>query len=89
MILRGTKPIEYRSRKTNIRERAYIYASLTPGGAEDFGEIGVLPGTLPTGLIIGSVEITDCTEDDGDFEWHLAKPERLKTSLTRVLHLLR
>ena len=29
MILRGNKTIEYRSRKTNIRERVYLYASLT------------------------------------------------------------
>jgi hypothetical protein len=33
--LRGNKKIEYRGRPTNIRERMYIYASLTPGDAED------------------------------------------------------
>ena len=33
-ILRGKKKAEYRSRPTNIRERVYIYASLTPGYAE-------------------------------------------------------
>ena len=34
-ILRGTKEIEYRSVKTNIRERIYIYASLSMGDSYD------------------------------------------------------
>ena len=34
-ILRGTKTIEYRSVKTNIRERIYIYASLGMGSSDD------------------------------------------------------
>src|SRR5205809_702044 len=43
-ILRGTKTAEYRSRPTGIRERVYIYASLTPatpaGAALPHGRVG-------------------------------------------------
>ena len=70
-ILRGEKTIEYRTRKTNIRERVYLYASLTKETDED----------LPTGLIVGSVEIVDCTGYEGNYEWHLASPKRLKKYL--------
>lgn len=76
-ILRGIKQIEYRSRPTNIRERVYIYASLTPGFAEDFTDLALRPGDLPTGVLVGTVEIVDCVGVDGEYDWHLAHPERL------------
>lgn len=81
LILTGKKTIEYRSRKTNIRERVYIYASLTPGDQDGFDEIGKRPGELPTGVIVGTVENIDCTGDEGDYECHLANPIRLATTL--------
>ena len=77
LILTGEKTIEYRSRRTHIRERAYFYASKTPGHAEDFDDLGLKAGDLPAGVLVGTVEIVDCTGEDGDFEWHLGKPERL------------
>jgi len=43
-ILDGKKKIEYRSRKTNIRERVYIYASLGMREEEDFKRVRVLFG---------------------------------------------
>ena len=76
-ILRGTKQIEYRSMLTRIRGRVYIYASLTPGDAEKFRAMGAQPGDFPTGVLVGTVEITDCTGEPGDYYWHLARPERL------------
>lgn len=82
LILLGKKTIEYRSRKTNLRERVYIYASLTLADDEAFRKAGLRPDSLLTGLIIGSVEITDCTGEDGDYEWHLANPKRLDKPLT-------
>ncbi len=81
LIMRGDKKIEYRSRNTNVRERVYIYASLTPADTEEFEDIGLKPGDLPTGVIIGTVEIVGCNEEKGYFdsyEWHLANPERLE-----------
>ena len=49
-ILRGVKTIEYRSQPTKIRERVYVYASQTPGAIEDFEEMNMQPGDLPTGV---------------------------------------
>lgn len=85
-ILRGTKKIEYRSFLTHIRERIYIYASLTPGHSNDWEEMKMKPGDLPTGVLVGTVEITDCTGEPGDHEWHLGKPERLVRNLKPKKH---
>mgnify|MGYP003979757181 CR=1 FL=1 len=77
MILSGKKTIEYRSRRTNIRERVYLYASLTIE-KEICEDEGLDSAELPIGQIVGSVEIVDCTEEgENDYEWHLANPERI------------
>jgi hypothetical protein len=76
-IIRGTKSIEYRSRPTKIRERVYIYASKTPRPLENWKEVDMQPGDLPTGVIVGTVEVVGCTGRPGDYEWHLANPRRL------------
>jgi len=86
LILRGEKKIEYRSMRTLIRERVYIYASLTPGWHEDWEQLKMQPGDLPTGVLVGTVEITDCTGEPGDYEWHLGKPERLERYLKPKKH---
>lgn len=83
-ILDGKKKIEYRSRKTNIRERVYIYASLGMRDKEDYEEFGYKPEECPRGMIVGSVEIVDCTGVEGDYEIHLANPERLEEFLKPV-----
>ena len=78
-ILRGVKRVEYRSRPTKIRGRVLIYAAQQP--ARDlarFAKLKVEPGDLPTGMVVGSVEITDCTGTLGDYQWHLATPLRMK-----------
>ena len=31
---------------------------------------------LPRGVLIGIVEIWDCTDNDGDFHWHVRNPKR-------------
>ena len=77
-ILRGVKRIEYRSRPTNIRGRVLIYASLQPGDPSRFAKLKVEPGDLPTGVVVGSVEITACTGTPGDYQWHLSMPLRMK-----------
>lgn len=81
-ILRGKKMFEYRSRPTNIRGRVYIYASLRPGIDPYWRRMRLEPGSLPTGLILGSVEIVDCLPDgDGGYKYKLSKPRRYKTAL--------
>jgi hypothetical protein len=81
----GVKKIEYRSRLTKIRERIYIYAAqgrYTPENEADmmafYGIEDVDCDDLPRGVVIGTVELFDCTEGDDGYEWHLRKPERAK-----------
>ncbi len=81
-ILRGTKKIEYRSTRTHIRERVYIYASTKPADAELFAKLGRQSGDLPTGVLVGTVEIVGCTQKgERDFHWHLANPKKLTKRL--------
>ena len=35
--------------------------------------------SLPRGVLVGTVEITHCEGDFGEYQWHLAKPQRLPT----------
>lgn len=85
-ILRGKKKFEYRSRRTNIRERVFIYAGMKPGDIEAWKEINKQPGDLPTGVLVGTVEIRDCTGKPGDYKWHLANPERFLNKLKPKKH---
>ena len=84
LILRGIKHKEYRSVPTNIRERIYLYASLTPADSPvDWRKVGKKPGTLPCGVIVGSVEIIDCRWEPGRerYAYVLTNPRRLKAPL--------
>jgi len=84
LILRGKKTKEYRSRLTKIRECVYIYASLTPADwPPAWRQIGKQPGELPTGAVVGTVEIVDCQWDDREecYAYVLRNPERLSCPL--------
>jgi hypothetical protein len=85
-IMRGTKVVEYRGMLTHIRGRVYVYASLTPGPQDEFRFMQAQPGDFPTGLILGTVEIIDCTGVPGDYEWHLARPIRLDVPIKPENH---
>jgi hypothetical protein len=52
-ILRGKKKIKYRNMPTNERERVYVYASMTPADQDAWDDIGLEPGDLSTGVIVG------------------------------------
>ena len=83
-ILRGIKKAEYRSIATRIRERVYIYASLKDGDWDLYGRrLRAEPGSLPTGAILGTVEIVDCVWDDelDCFAYVLKDPKRLARPL--------
>lgn len=82
LIIQGKKKIEYRSIRTNIvGERVYIYASKQPAySPEAWAKVKALPGDLPSGVLIGTVIIKKCSDEqnyDGNYEWYLIKPERL------------
>ena len=85
-VLRGKKTIEYRSMPTNKRERVYVYASMTPADQDGWDEIDLKPKSLPTGVLVGTVEIVDCTKRGKKYHWHLAKPRRLKPPIMPKNH---
>ena len=81
-ILRGVKPIEFRSRPTNVRGRIYIYAALGRYSPEEEAEMMEMYGMddtacddLPRGVLIGTVDLWDCTGTEGDFNWHVRDPQ--------------
>ena len=86
-VLCGKKKIEYRSRPTSKRERVYIYAANTPADQEAWDEIGLEPGDLPTGVLVGTVEIVGCRKTKIEYEWDLARSVRLKRHLNRRIIL--
>lgn len=78
LILLGKKKYEYRSIPTNIRERVYIYSTKKYGPAKRWKESGIEPGSLPTGVLVGTVEIVGCEGSPGNYAWKLARPIRAK-----------
>jgi hypothetical protein len=80
-IMQGKKKYEYRTIPTHIRERIYVYASKTVGPKERWEKSGFEPGSLPTGVLVGTVEIVDCKEHPDYFAWKLALPKRAKRML--------
>lgn len=80
-IKRGTKTIENRKTRTQIQERVYIYASKGVRPIEDWKGMNVQPGKLPTGVLVGTVEIVGCTATRSGYRWSLANPRRLSKRL--------
>ena len=76
-IMRGTKTVEYRKTPTRIRERVYIYASKGVRPIEDWNGMNCERGDLPTGVLVGTVEIAGCRGT----AWSLANPRRLSKRL--------
>ncbi|MGK5087662.1 ASCH domain-containing protein [Bdellovibrionota bacterium FG-2] len=87
-ILRGTKVFEYRSRPTIIRGRVYLYAANVAGPEENWKKIGLEPGDLPKGVIVGTVEIVDCKHfpKDERYGYVLQNPKRLRVALKPKNH---
>jgi hypothetical protein len=81
LILAGTKSIEYRPRRTNVRGLVYIYACKARGPQAAFAAAGLDPDELLYGLVLGTVEIVDCTRSPLGYEWQLQNPEWLAKPL--------
>jgi hypothetical protein len=82
-ILRGVKHIDYRSRPTKVRGRVYVYASLGRYSPEEeakmltmYGMSDVNVDDLPRGVLVGTVELWECSASGLDYHWHLLNPER-------------
>jgi hypothetical protein len=87
LILQGRKKKEFRSTGTGIRERVWVYASLRPADdAKAWRLVRCRPGQLPTGVIVGSVEISDCRESDDQYAYALKDPVRLATPKRPINH---
>ena len=86
----GRKTVGYRRRPTKVRGPIYIYASLgrhpAIEEAEFVEEVGYEIENLPRGVVVGTVEITDCTFDGDSYEWHLAHPEAIRYSHVPAEH---
>lgn len=82
-ILRGNKKYEYRSRPTKIRGRVFLYASMGPGDEEYWAQMKMEPGDLPTGVIVGSVDIVACEyfEEHDSYGYKLENPRRYEHHL--------
>lgn len=97
LILRGIKTLEIRSTSTRIRGPIYIYASrrpsTLPAAQTAIKKHRLQLDELPTGLLVGSVELVDSTPARGRdapaacvpreylnrrHAWHLANPRRFK-----------
>jgi len=61
LILNGSKPIETRKGKTNIRERILIHSSKKP---DLFAcrQLGIDPNSLMNGYLLGFVDVTNSFE---------------------------
>ena len=82
LIMRGIKVAELRSVPTKIRERVYIYASQRPEPDREYIAFGDHREALPTGVLVGTVEILRCEQlGDRDFAYVLANPRRLSRPL--------
>lgn len=83
LILLGKKKFEYRSTPTKIRERVYLYASLSPGDLSQLKRTGKSFEALPKGRIVGSAVIVDCTYDPKKrwYAYKLANPRRIRKIL--------
>ncbi len=82
-MIRGKKQTEHRSGATNVRGRIFVYASLERlDPADEQGWLGeydmedLSSDELPRGVIIGIVELCDCTANGAEFIWHFRSPER-------------
>jgi len=92
-IMRGVKPVEYHSRPTTLRERIYVYASLRRYEPEEEADMMAKYGIddvdcddLPRGVLIGTVELWDCTGTSRGYHWHVRNPERATELLKPTGH---
>lgn len=82
-IMRGTKSSEFHTRPTTVRGRVYVYASTARYHVEEeaamlemYGIGDVNANNLPCGVLLGTVELWDCTGSGRKHEWHFRNPER-------------
>ena len=84
LILRGIKTTEFRSQPTKRRGRVYIYAANTPGPEAVWTEHHLEPGTLPTGQVVGTIDIMTCVKlSQRRYGYRLSNPKRIRPMTPR------
>ena len=79
VILRRIKKIEYHSILTHKRERVYIYVSKVPlDNPGSWAEVSWKMASGSLASLFGTVEIVGCISQQGDYQWKLAMPQRLR-----------
>jgi hypothetical protein len=87
LILRGRKRWEERGRATEVRGRILLYAALQPAfDPASWHRVGKSPGSLPTGKLLGTVEVFDCKRRGSRYQWLLRRPRRLARPLRPRKH---
>ena len=83
LILQGKKKKEFRSRRTAIRGKVYIYACRKiDHDTQSWRKVGTMEPILPIGKIVGTAEIIDCKPTSGGgFAFILANPKRYSRCL--------
>ena len=87
LIVSGEKVKEFRSRRTHLRERVYVYACAKLDSEdinwcnENYPDLDIQ--SLPRGVLVGTVEIVGC-ERDGDrgYAWQLGEEEKFAKPMT-------
>jgi hypothetical protein len=84
-VLRGGKTNEVRRQSTSILGRIYIYASNRRLSDEEeasilqqYGIHDLPPARLIRGMVLGTVELHQCTAEADSYHWHFRNPERWK-----------
>ncbi|MBN1458878.1 MAG: ASCH domain-containing protein [Armatimonadetes bacterium] len=84
LILLGRRRAEYRFRSTRIRESVYLYGGLKAADSlRGRRSLGLQPGDLPTGAILGAVEVVNCiwSDREGCYAYRLRNPQRPRRPL--------
>ena len=103
LILRGEKWLEVRSQPVSLRGRIYLYASRRysdhPAATKVLDRLRDERVTCDLGLLLGSVELTDCRRAtrmdaagacipeaalEGQYVWRLERPERFEAPVEVV-----
>jgi hypothetical protein len=87
-IMRGLKVAENQPHPTKARGRIHIYACRNRCLSRDevqalemYGMTDVNADDLPHGVVIGTIELWDCTGSGGNYHWHFRNPERARELL--------
>jgi hypothetical protein len=81
LIISGQKQQENRSLATRVRGQVYVYASKKISLRVVPTQYDFRTTDLPTGYIVGTIEIHECVQTDSGYAWLLRSPMRFSQLL--------